>query len=140
MRGPEDADDALGADGVGVFGALVAVQLGVVESGFLHGAQDAFSILPDEDADAFHVGAGYACGSFGGDAAGALAVEDEADEACSVGGGAVDAGGVCLSAGFDEGGSGCGGAKVGDVGVIRGLGGVVRYGVGCVVLHGGEGI
>lgn len=112
---PEDADDALGADGVGVFGALVAVQLGVVEPGFFHGAQDAFAPLADEDADSLHVGAGDAGGALRGDAAGALAVEDEADEAGSAGGGAVDAGGVGLAAGFDEGGAAAGCAVTGAV-------------------------
>ena len=67
-----------------------------------------------EDADALHIGAGDAGGALRGDAAGALPMEDEADEAGSAGGGAVDAGGVGLAAGFDEGGATGAGRAVSD--------------------------
>ena len=109
LRRPENADDALRADGVGVGRALLPVKLGKVKARFFHGALDFLGVLADKDTDAPHVRRRHGGRSLGRDAARAFAVEDEADQLGPVGGGTVDGGRVRLSAGFDEGGAVCGG-------------------------------
>lgn len=100
--GPDDADDALLADGIGIRKALFTVQLGVVKACLPHDIADGLRLLFDEDTDAIDPNGANIARMLGCDAAGAAGVENETEVGCPAGGSVISCGLVGLPTDFDE--------------------------------------